>query len=200
MSQPRPQDPTRERILEAALPVFAQLGFDGASTRKLAEAAGVNVATLAYWFGDKRGLYLAVLTRLNEAMSASFPTTLPMGTGSDFVEAVVRQAWRFVREHRAPIRLQLRHVLDQGRHAEEVFGQWSAPLMARADQLIVAFRPEWPEADRRVLVLTLLHALVRFGLEDPAQLAAMLGGADPDEAVPAYLSRMLRRELGVGGA
>ncbi|MGH3243074.1 MAG: TetR/AcrR family transcriptional regulator [Spirillospora sp.] len=53
----------RERVLDAAGRLFAALGYDGTSTRMIAEAAGLNVATVAYHVGGKRDLYLAVMER-----------------------------------------------------------------------------------------------------------------------------------------
>jgi TetR/AcrR family transcriptional regulator, regulator of cefoperazone and chloramphenicol sensitivity len=50
----------RERLLRAGLELFAQQGFAKTSTRELAETAGVNVAAISYYFGDKAGLYRAV--------------------------------------------------------------------------------------------------------------------------------------------
>ena len=55
---------TRDGVLDVALPLFARHGFAGTSIRMVAREAKVNVATLAYHFGDKRGLYQAVLERL----------------------------------------------------------------------------------------------------------------------------------------
>lgn len=50
----------RERLLHSGLRLFAQQGFSKTSTRELAEDAGVNVASISYYFGDKAGLYRAV--------------------------------------------------------------------------------------------------------------------------------------------
>ena len=52
-----------ERILAEAERVFARFGFDGASMRQIAEAAGVPVALLSYHFESKHGLYRAVFYR-----------------------------------------------------------------------------------------------------------------------------------------
>jgi AcrR family transcriptional regulator len=51
----------RERILAAAIEVFAQAGFHAASTRKIAEAAGVTDPLLFYYFKSKADLYLAAV-------------------------------------------------------------------------------------------------------------------------------------------
>lgn len=50
----------RNRLLRAALPLFAGKGFAKTSTREIAAAAGVNLAAISYYFGDKAGLYRAV--------------------------------------------------------------------------------------------------------------------------------------------
>jgi len=53
-------DPARARLLRAGLRLFSHQGYAATSTRELAQAAGVNVAAISYYFGDKAGLYRAV--------------------------------------------------------------------------------------------------------------------------------------------
>ncbi len=52
----------RHRLLYAALRLFAEKGFSKTSTRDIAQAAGVNVASIKYYFADKAGLYRAAFT------------------------------------------------------------------------------------------------------------------------------------------
>lgn len=52
----------RERLLHAALKLFADKGYAKASTREIAQAAGTNIAAISYYFGDKAGLYRATFT------------------------------------------------------------------------------------------------------------------------------------------
>lgn len=52
----------RARLLDAALELFADKGFAKTSTREIAQAAQVNIASISYYFGDKAGLYRAVYT------------------------------------------------------------------------------------------------------------------------------------------
>ena len=53
---------SRERLLMAAMRLFAEQGFAKTSTREIALAAGTNIASISYYFGDKAGLYRAAFT------------------------------------------------------------------------------------------------------------------------------------------
>jgi len=55
---------TRRRLIETAIAVFGELGFEGASTRLLAERAGVNLPAIQYHFGSKEGLYRAAVDHI----------------------------------------------------------------------------------------------------------------------------------------
>jgi AcrR family transcriptional regulator len=59
-AEPRTDD-TRQRILRAASQVFAEQGYARATTRALADAAGVNEVTLFRHFGSKQGLFSAII-------------------------------------------------------------------------------------------------------------------------------------------
>lgn len=52
----------RERLLHIALRLFAGKGYADTSTREIAQASGVNLSAIKYYFGDKAGLYRAVFT------------------------------------------------------------------------------------------------------------------------------------------
>ena len=52
---------TRQKILAAARQLMSQKGFKGATTRLIAEAAGVNEVTIFRHFGNKEGLIHAML-------------------------------------------------------------------------------------------------------------------------------------------
>ena len=54
-------DPTREKLLEVAGPIFADRGYQAATIREICLEAGANVAAVNYHFGDKLGLYTEVL-------------------------------------------------------------------------------------------------------------------------------------------
>lgn len=167
-------DRTRERILEVALPLFARRGFAGTSVRTIASAAGVNVATLAYHFNDKEGLYDTVVQRLHLDLAEDIGQP-PMGTPREVLRFWVGKAWSFVQSHREHIQLLLRHLLDHGAQPEIVFERWTDPLMARAETIVAALRPDWPKHRHRLLVISLMHLMVRLALEHPRQLSQQSG-------------------------
>lgn len=49
---------TREKLLNAACEVFAKRGYRDATIADICKRAGVNVALVNYYFGDKAGLYV----------------------------------------------------------------------------------------------------------------------------------------------
>ena len=50
-------DSTKQSIIKSASKLFATKGYEGTSIRELAEASGVNVASINYYFGSKQGLF-----------------------------------------------------------------------------------------------------------------------------------------------
>ncbi len=62
----------RQRLVQTAIEVFGAYGFDGASTRMLAQKAAVNLAAIPYYFGGKEGLYRAaaqfIVDRIGERL------------------------------------------------------------------------------------------------------------------------------------
>ncbi|MFL1406763.1 CerR family C-terminal domain-containing protein [Marinobacter sp. M1N3S26] len=61
---------TAENLILAGIDLFGEHGFSGTTTRMIATAAGANIGSIAYYFGNKHGLYLAaarhISTRLRE--------------------------------------------------------------------------------------------------------------------------------------
>lgn len=65
---------TRARILECALDAFAEKGFEGATVREIAAAAGVNHGLIKYHFKDKDNLWKAAVTFLFDRMHREMET------------------------------------------------------------------------------------------------------------------------------
>lgn len=97
-------DQTRTNLLNAALLVYGEHGFRGATTRRIAEAADVNEVTLFRLFKSKEALISEALSCHSAQMDAANP--LPEVPGDHLVELVAFAEREFagLRAHRAMIR------------------------------------------------------------------------------------------------
>lgn len=68
-----PPPDTREAILAAALEAYSKYGFRGATTRRIAEIAGVNEVTLFRHFGSKEALVGEALRGLSSEQVTPLP-------------------------------------------------------------------------------------------------------------------------------
>ena len=72
--KPASLEETRWRLLQAAAEIFAEVGYHAATTREICRRAGVNLASIHYYYGDKAELYrevfrLPFLSECNEFAS-----------------------------------------------------------------------------------------------------------------------------------
>jgi TetR/AcrR family transcriptional regulator len=106
----------REAILNAGQAIFAQRGFSGARVDDIAETSGYNKALLFHYFGDKLGLYQAVMGRTKgrmfERLHAAFERFAPAGDDAPTREQVVslltesfRWAYDYLVAHRDVARM-----------------------------------------------------------------------------------------------
>jgi AcrR family transcriptional regulator len=66
---------TRQRIVEAARQLFAAKGFDAATTRDIADAAGIATGTLFNYFATKEAVLAALVAEAANEASAEFAET-----------------------------------------------------------------------------------------------------------------------------
>ena len=56
----------KQRIFRAAVSLIARKGYEATGIRAIAKAAGVNIARINYYFGDKAGLLKAIIEEFSE--------------------------------------------------------------------------------------------------------------------------------------
>lgn len=63
----------KEKILDAAGDVFGRMGYKAATIREICRVAGVNVASINYYFGGKEDLYRTVVMDLISRIFDRYP-------------------------------------------------------------------------------------------------------------------------------
>ncbi len=74
---------TRRVVLEAALEAFSNLGFEGASTRAIAAAAGIEQGHLAYYYASKMALWQQVIENFAREGEMRLRRHIPPECGQD---------------------------------------------------------------------------------------------------------------------
>jgi AcrR family transcriptional regulator len=90
----------KAHILEAAMQVVTRDGFEGATTRKIADEAGVNIAMLNYYFGGKEALLSEMLTFAARRTLGIVRESLQYtGTVAEVLEAGFASLWNAIYHH-----------------------------------------------------------------------------------------------------
>lgn len=91
---------TRERLLEAAINEFATHGFDGASTRRIAESAESHQPQINYYFGSKDALWRHAIGRLFAELAESTDRIDATAAPAEVLDQAIDRFVRFA--HRRP--------------------------------------------------------------------------------------------------
>jgi TetR/AcrR family transcriptional regulator len=164
-----PAGERREKIIRAAVDLFARRGFSGVKTRELATASGISEAMLFKHFPRKEALYRAILRRHLEDVERAFPigglaaSEVPP---EEFFGGIARTLLRRMDEDPTLLRLMFFSALEGHPMAREFERARARPLR----QAIVAYlrrrarrggmRPVDPEVAARAFVWT----AVGFGI------------------------------------
>lgn len=183
----------REKMLSTALDVFGRYGFDGASTRKLAEAAGVNLQAIPYYFGSKEGLYIAtaeylvsqiekhvgslrqrIMTRLL-ALDAEGKALTEAEARAFLTETVQTMVTMFVgRESESWARFLIREQMEPTEAFTRVYQGVMRPMIEMGRRLIGAIIAEDPASEHvRLRALSFLGGIIIFRVAHAAALAQM---------------------------
>jgi len=192
----RPSEDARARLLQAGLHLFAQQGYSKTSTRELAEAASVNVASISYYFGDKAGLYRAVFIEpmgSPEADLARFNgtdltlTQVLRGFYDSFLEPLRRGD-----EARLCMKLHFREMLEPTGLCELGITDGIRPLHeALLDQLCRHFKLKGPDTDLQRLAICLAGLGVHMHVGRDISDALVPGINDGAQALDTWSERLV---------
>jgi TetR/AcrR family transcriptional regulator len=141
----------RETILDAAEAAFAQHGFEGARIDAIAKAAGYNISLLFQYFGDKLGLYAAVLQRADRQTSELQTRVLASMLADEtiasdtrrfrtFLETAVQAVFDYLVEHPRLLRILTWEMAEGWQTYAHLASQFPPD---ESDQLEAFFKGAW---------------------------------------------------------
>ncbi len=178
---------TRAKLIASARKAFATVGYANASMDDFTAEAGLTRGALYHHFGDKKGLFEAVLAQIDHEMSLRLTA----------ISAMARTRWQgFVDENIAYVEMALEPEIQR--------------IVLRDGPAVLGDPAQWPNANACILSITgNLVALKQEGVLrdiDPEAMARLISGAslyaaqwiatsdDPDatskKAVPAFRALM----------
>ncbi|MGA2306960.1 MAG: TetR/AcrR family transcriptional regulator [Acidimicrobiales bacterium] len=179
-------DATRERILAAALDLFSERSFEGASTRLIAEQAGVQQPLLTYHFGNKAELWRTAVGQLFENLARSVAERVDGLRGVEdetVAKLVVADFVRFSAEHPQLHRIIMQECKSEGDRLAWLVEQHIRPLyegaVAMLEPLVTSGRVRDIPAAHLYYLLTGAAATI-FVLAPECRL---LTGVDPVDPV-----------------
>jgi len=130
-------DERREQILQTAARLFADEGFNSTTTRRLAEAAGINEATIYKHFATKEDLFDAVIEHAIYSIKDLQPPAellnLPSMTDSQLRKFIIEAIERVLERGAADttvLRLMLYSILQNHRSGEQMLKRFAMPFIS----------------------------------------------------------------------
>lgn len=193
----RIQERNRATILDAALEVFSQFGFRGATLDLIAEQAGLSKPNLLYYFPSKEAIYSELLGQLMatwlDPLRALDDIGDPRAEILDYVHRKLQMSRDFPRESR----LFANEILQGAPRIGEVLGGELKSLVDEKAALIRGWiaKGKITDLDPYHLIFS-IWALTQHYADFDVQVRAVLGGADPFPGADAYLEQLFSGLLG----
>jgi TetR/AcrR family transcriptional regulator len=201
MTQTKPrtriQEKNRARVLDAALEVFSQHGFRGATLDQIGKQAGLSKPNLLYYFASKDEIHITLLEGLVDTWLDPLREMNAKGDPQAELLAYVRRKLQMSRDYPRESRLFAQEIV-QG--APRIGAGLSTDLKALVDQKADVIRG-WSKAgliadvDPHHLIFS-IWSLTQHYADFDVQVRAVLGkGRDPIDEAEDFLDTLFTRLL-----
>ncbi len=173
----------REALLDAVLKVVAEVGVEAVTHRRVAEAAGLPLASTTYWFDSKEHLLTAALERAADRDIESLhafldetrdPTADPLAT---LVRAILGRPEDSGQANRAWLLATYALMLEAARRPalREITARWTDAYVKAVRPLLAAAGSRQPRSDAELLLAAADGLLVeQLASDDASDLAPRL--------------------------
>ena len=193
----RIQQKNQDTILSAALDVFSQHGFRGATLDQIAEGAGLSKPNLLYYFASKEAIHQALLTRLLATWLDPLIALDPGGEPVAEILGYVRRKLELSRDYPRESRLFANEMLQGAPRMREAISGELKTLVDQRSAVLVKWMDEGRIARvHPVHLIFSIWALTQHYADFDVQVRAVLGpGHDPYAEATEFLETLFRRLL-----
>lgn len=200
---------TRQRLIEVAVEVFSELGYEGASTRAIVKQAQANLVSIPYYFGSKLGLYHAAAEYIGSNIAERFrpayeraqqglqePGLTPEETLRHFTEFIVEFA-RIMLGGETPKswgQFIYREQFDPT-EAFEILHAKFAPLFEVGFEYVSRLTSRPTDTPETRIQLMAILSMVKFTRVDRASVLRNMGWKSIGEEETRIVTEMLRHNL-----
>jgi AcrR family transcriptional regulator len=171
--QERKKQATVERILFAALEIFADSGFEGARIDEIADRAAVNKAMIYYHIGDKNALYTRVLHEVfGDTAIRMADNVNRCAAPVEKMRAYIRSIGQTLEKHPHLPRIMMWELASGGLHLPEIVAQDLASIIGLIRSIIRQGHRQgiFKKLDPLVLHLMVLGGISFYRAGNPVRL------------------------------
>ena len=161
---------TRERLLEAAITIFAENGYEKATIRDICARAQVNLNAVKYHYEDKQGLYIAAVKHAHLATKGApddprpQPAT-PRERLRSFLAGMLTMAMADEGPSTSHRLLVMREMVNPTKATEEIVRSFIKPRFDQLDAILQELLPpDVSSLDRHLLALSAVGQCLHYKL------------------------------------
>lgn len=192
----RIQRRNRKRILDAALEVFSQHGFRGATLDQIAAEAGLSKPNILYYFSGKEEIHVTLLNALMDTWLDPLREIDPEGEPLEELLRYVHRKLEMSREYPRESRLFANEIIHGAPRMGPDLETVLKPLLEQSAAMIDGWVAEGRLApvDPRHLIFS-IWATTQHYADFDAQVQTLMKGHDVHGEASAYLDTLYRRLL-----
>ena len=194
----RIQRKNHDIILEAALEVFSQHGFRGATLDQIADVAGLSKPNVLYYFPSKESIHIALLSNLLDVWLQPLRELDPDGDPVAELLRYVQRKLDMSRDMPRESRLFANEVLQGAPRLADMLGGELARLVDEKSAVIQSWvaAGKLPDLHPKHLIFS-IWALTQHYADFDAQIRSVLGPseADPYPQAKVFLTQVFTRLL-----
>lgn len=168
---------TDGQILDAAELLFARHGLRGTRVREIAQAAGVNEATLYNYYKNKEALYEAVIERGIQPIIDTVRRTSEGDNSPENIRTAAQQIITQLQQRPYVSQLLYLEAIADGEHLQRLVERWLKPFAAAITQQFEKRAPQLARQDYPQVVELFWH--LSFGHFAIAPMLKQTFGIDP---------------------